>query len=294
MLLPSTVEAAAEASAEARNFAAEFAPDDAPFVHAFLRADAAASAALAGFTADARATGLAQLGLAAPADARAAAAVLGATLAAASFGARLDEVHDAIDPGERVEWQLDETSDLAAIAIEHARLVRARPYFLGNARAARALLPGQLKVAGLSGDIALPISGGLLAVADDYRQALDAGDADAIVLVFAHAVTAAIDNARQLASALAITAQEWDAAMVGVRSHASARDLVGVVLESPVIDARVTVPALGVTLAAAYTAIETLVDRGILVSRGPERRNRAWFAPGILDAVDAFRQRARP
>jgi hypothetical protein len=53
------------------------------------------------------------------------------------------------------------------------------------------------------------------------------------------------------------------------------------------------VPALGVTLAAAYTSIETLVERGILVPRGAERRNRAWFAPGILDAVDAFVERAR-
>jgi len=81
--------------------------------------------------------------------------------------------------------------------------------------------------------------------------------------------------------------------MVGVRSHASSRELVGVVFDNPVIDAKLTVPALGVTLAAAYTSIETLVERGILVSRGPERRNRAWFAPGILDAVDAFVQRSR-
>jgi len=78
-----------------------------------------------------------------------------------------------------------------------------------------------------------------------------------------------------------------------VRSHAGSRALVTEVRANPVVDAKLAVPALGVTLAAAYTSIETLVERGILVPRGAERRNRAWFAPALLDAVDAFVARAR-
>ena len=141
------------------------------------------------------------------------------------------------------------------------------------------------------------ISGGLLADEPGYRDAIaaySAGDANPIVLVVARAVLSAVENGRELATALAITKDDWAERMTGVRSHAGSRQLVSVVLENPVIDAKLTVPALGVTLAAAYTSIETLVERGILVSRGPERRNRAWFAPAILDAVDAFVERARP
>jgi len=297
-LEPATLEAASAASAALEEYRAEFTADDAVFAAAFARAEAAASAALAGVDADARATGLARLGLAASADARNAASILQATLVAPSLDAVA--VHEAIDPGGDPASGLPDLPDLrdsavsmlVPVALGHAYLVARRPFFLGNARTARALSSAQL-----STPLApLPLSGGLLADATVYRSALGAygrGDANPIVLVLARAVHAAIDDARDLATALAITRDDWDAAMVGVRSHAASRRLVPVVFENPVIDARLTVPALGVTLAAAYTSIETLVERGILEPRGAERRNRAWFAPGILDAVDAFVERAR-
>lgn len=288
--------AAAEAAAHLANFAAEFTDEDAPLAAAFVRAEAAASARIAGFAADSRETGLAALGLAASSDARAAASILSATRLAVS-GRPADSVHAAVDPGgDDGSASPAGSADFAGLAIAHASFVAARPYFLGNARTARALSVAGLSALGLAGAVPVPLSAGLLVDVPGYRVALDefaAGDTDPIVHVFARAAHAAVDNARELATALTITLAEWDDAMVGVRSHASSRQLVAVVLESPVIDARVAVSALGVTLAAAYTSIETLVDRGILEPRGPERRNRAWFAPGVLDALDAFVARAR-
>jgi len=292
-LEPATLEASGAAAEALEGFRAEFTADDAPFAAAFARAEAAASAALAGFEADARETGIAELGLAASADARNAASVLAATLHADASPRDIVGVHEAIDPGGDTPAALPDVAQsmLVPVALGHAWLVASRPFFLGNGRTARAVLAAQL-----GGPVVpFPVSGGLLADPAGYRSAIEAyaaGDANPIVLVLARAIEAAIDNARDLATALAITRDEWEHAMIGVRSHASSRDLAAVVLEHPVIDARLTVPALGVTLAAAYTAIETLVDRGILVSRGPERRNRAWFAPGVLDAVDAFVARA--
>ena len=291
-LEPSTLEVSGAAAVALENFRAEFTADDAAFAPTFARAEAAASAALAGFEADARETGLARLGVAASGDARSAASVLSATLLAPSLDVLA--VHEAIDPGGDTATEVPDVvySMLVPVALGHAHFVASRPFFLGNARTARAVLSAQL-----SGPVVpFPISGGLLTDEPGYRSAIEAysaGDANPVVLVMARAVEAAIENARELATALAITRDDWADAMVGVRSHASSRELVGVVLENPVIDAKLTVPALGVTLAAAYTSIETLVERGILVSRGPERRNRAWFAPGILDAVDAFVERAR-
>ncbi|GAB3605807.1 hypothetical protein GCM10027413_12160 [Conyzicola nivalis] len=292
-LEPATLELSGDAALALENFRAEFTADDAAFAPTFARAEGAASAALAGFEADARQTGLARLGLAAPADARNAASVLAATLVAL-VGGDLGAVHDAIDPGDDVPdgLELDGRTLLVPAALDHAWLVARRPFFLGNARVARAIHAARLSTP----VVPLPISGGWLADDTGYRTALAAyerGDANPMVLAQAHAVHAAIDNARQLATALAITRDDWDQRMVGVRSHASSRELVAVAFEHPVIDAKLAVSALGVTLAAAYTSIETLVERGILVSRGPERRNRAWFAPGILDAVDAFVDRAR-
>lgn len=292
-LEPSTLEVSAAASVELENFRAEFTADDAAFAPTFARAEAAASAALAGFETGARETGLARLGLAAPDDARKAASVLSATLLGPSFDVRA--VHEAIDPGGDEPSVLPDLahSMLVPLALSHGWFVASRPFFLGNARTARALLSARL------GGPVVPfaISGGLLADEPGYHDAIaaySAGDANPIVLVVARAVLSAVENGRELATALAITKDDWAERMTGVRSHAGSRQLVSVVLENPVIDAKLTVPALGVTLAAAYTSIETLVERGILVSRGPERRNRAWFAPAILDAVDAFVERARP
>ena len=291
-LEPATLEASGAASVALEEYRAEFTADDAHFVPTFARAEAAASAALAGFVADARETGLARLGLAAPVDARNAASVLEATLVAP--GLDIVAVHEAIDPGGDPAPDLPDVAQsmLVPVALAHAHLVASRPFFLGNARTARALLSAQL-----STPVApLPVSGGLLADATGYRSALEAyarGDADPIVLVLARAVHAAVENSRELATALAITRDDWEHAMVGVRSHAGSRALVAVVRANPVVDAKLAVPALGVTLAAAYTSIETLVERGILVPRGAERRNRAWFAPALLDAVDAFVARAR-
>ena len=292
-LEPSTLEVSGAAAVALENFRAEFSSDDAAFAASFARAEAAASAVLAVFDADARQTGLARLGLAATVEARNAASVLSATLVAPSLDVL--GVHELIDPGGENPAALPDVAQsmLVPVALGHAHFVASRPFFLGNARTARAILSAQLSAP----PVPFPISGGLLTDDPGYRSAIEAyaaGDANPIVLVLARAVEAAIENARELATALAISRDDWAAAMVGVRSHASSRDLVAVVLENPVIDAKLTVPALGVTLAAAYTSIETLVERGILVSRGPERRNRAWFAPAILDAIDAFVQRARP
>jgi hypothetical protein len=283
-LEPSTLEVSGAASAALENFRAEFGPDDADFAATFLRAEAASSAVLAGLRADARETGLARLGLAAASDARAAASVLAATEHAFAHPGDVAGVHEFVDPGgdaDAAVLPLDGRTLLVPAALDHAWLVASRPFFLGNARTARAILAARLGTP----LVPLPVSAGLLADAAAYRDALAAyerGDANPIVLVVARAID----------TALAITREEWQHAMVGVRSHASARDLVSVVWRHPVVDARLAVPALGVTLAAAYTAIETLVDRGILVSRGPERRNRAWLAPGILDAIDGVVTRA--
>jgi len=292
-LEPSTLEVSGAAAAALENLRAEYTADDAAFAPAFARAEAAASSSLAGFAADARETGLARLGLGASGDARNAASVFSATLLAPSLDVLA--VHEAIDPGGDTPAALPDVAQsmLVPVALGHAWFVASRPFFLANARTARALLSAQLG----SPVVPFPISGGLLTDEPGYRSAIEAyaaGDANPMVLVLARAVEAAVENARELATALAITRDEWAERMTGVRSHASSRELVAVVLENPVIDAKLTVPALGVTLAAAYTSIETLVERGILVPRGAERRNRAWFAPGILDAVDAFVERSRP
>jgi hypothetical protein len=291
-LEPATLEVSGAASVALEGFRAEFTADDAPFSAATLRAEAAASSVLAGLDADARQTGLARLGLAASDDARKAASVLLATLIARESPHDASAVHEAIDPGGDAVVDLGSQSMLVPVALGHAWLVASRPFFLGNARTARAILSAQLG----SPEAPLPISGGLLSDAAAYRSAIDdyaRGDANPIVLVVARAIHAAVDNARELATALAITRDDWDHAMVGVRSHAASRELVSVAFENPVVDAKLVVPALGVTLAAAYTSIETLVERGILEARGAERRNRAWYAPAILDAIDAFVERAR-
>jgi len=49
---------------------------------------------------------------------------------------------------------------------------------------------------------------------------------------------------------------------------------------------------LGVALSAAQRAVDQLSEVGILEQAGAGRRNRIWFAPEIIAALDAFAARA--
>jgi hypothetical protein len=150
---------------------------------------------------------------------------------------------------------------------------------------------------GLTRNVTVPVSAGLLTDTDSYFEALTAyrdGQPAPIVERFAVASFEAVANGRQLVAELRAIRRRWDDT-VTTRRGAAAWQLADVLVRQPVIDAATAATAareLDVTPQNAQRAIAALVAGGVLDEFTGFARNRMWQAREVLDALDAFAARA--
>ncbi|MDN5656429.1 MAG: Fic family protein, partial [Brevibacterium sandarakinum] len=69
--------------------------------------------------------------------------------------------------------------------------------------------------------------------------------------------------------------------------------LLPTLIAQPVVNLSFVAAELGTNQVTALRAIDTLVDRGILLEATGRRRNRVWRQPGVLSVLDAFADSAR-
>lgn len=184
---------------------------------------------------------------------------------------------------------------LIQLAIAHAQFETIHPFPDGNGRTGRALVQGMLRHGGLTRNVTVPVSAGLLHDTDAYFSALTeyrAGRPDAIVNTMAEAAFAAIGNGHLLVSDINAIAVLWDN-QIAARRDSSVHRLKTYLLRQPVVNAKSVAAELGVSDVAAQNAIDRLVDVGVLTKISSGNRNRIWQAPEILEALDAFGARAR-
>ncbi|MFD6055653.1 Fic family protein [Agromyces sp. NPDC060279] len=206
---------------------------------------------------------------------------------------------------ERVEAALDDLIEfslrpsavpLASIAVAHAQFETIHPFPDGNGRTGRALVQSALRRSGLTKSVTAPISAGILQQRDRYFAALDRyreGDVQPIVGVFAEGAVLAVVNGRQLVADIQATRESWEAKLRGVRSDAVARTIADLALEHPVLNSRLMQDRLPRSGRAIFSAIGTLVDRGILTQANSRQRNRIWVARDLIANLDAFAERSR-
>src|SRR5262249_38346883 len=147
----------------------------------------------------------------------------------------------------------------------HAHFETIHPFADGNGRTGRALVHSMLRARGLTRNVTVPVSAGLLIDTDAYFAALMAyrrGDAARIVRLIADASFTAIANGRQLVAELRRVRQRWST-LIKARQDASAWPLADLLLRQPVIDAELVQRTLGVTSANAHRAIRQLAESGI-------------------------------
>jgi len=183
---------------------------------------------------------------------------------------------------------------LAQAALAHAQFETIHPFADGNGRTGRALLHAMLRHHRLSRNVTVPVSAGLLADVAGYHAALTAyrtGDPDPVVRLCVDATFRAITNGRTLAADLARVRDGWRTAIKARRDSAvwQAADLF---LARPVLDAAQVAAALGVAVPNAHRHLERLVAAGVLTSFPLYRRARGWRADAVLEALDAFAERA--
>ncbi|MGH3713268.1 MAG: Fic family protein [Micromonosporaceae bacterium] len=188
----------------------------------------------------------------------------------------------------------DDVSTLVQAAIAHAQFETIHPFPDGNGRTGRALIHSMMRGKGLTRQITVPVSAGLLTDTARYFSTLDSyrtGDPVPIVELIAQASFAAISNGRELVDELREIRTRWRE-VVTARSDAAVWRLADVLLRQPVIAADLVVAQVGVTPTAAHHAIGQLVDAGILTEFSGKTRNRRWLAAEVLSALDDFAARA--
>ncbi|HUP69280.1 MAG TPA: Fic family protein [Acidimicrobiales bacterium] len=188
----------------------------------------------------------------------------------------------------------DDIPVLAHAAIAHAHFETIHPFPDGNGRTGRALLHAHLRHTGLTRNVTVPVSAGLLMDSEAYFTALTAyrsGDPAPIVERLAHASFAAVGNGRQLVSELRKIRHGWES-RIRARRGAAAWRIVDLLLRHPVVNRQLVASELGIAGSNVYRSLEPLVAAGVLVEFTDRRRDQMWRAPEILSALDDFATRA--
>ena len=184
---------------------------------------------------------------------------------------------------------------LAQVAIAHAQFETVHPFPDGNGRTGRALVQGMLRAAGVTENVTVPVSAGLLGDMGRYFDALTAyrsGDVRPIIETLADASFAAVQNGRGLAADIAAIGARWDAG-IRARSDSSVHGLRQLLLRQPVVTITLVAAELGVSFPTAEASVQKLVEAGVLAQSRAGRRNRSFEAAEVLAALDDFAERAR-
>ena len=183
---------------------------------------------------------------------------------------------------------------LIQAAVAHAQFETIHPFVDGNGRTGRALVHALLRNKGLTRNVSVPISAGLVSDTSAYFDALTAygqGDIEPIVQQFAEASFVAIDNGTVLVDDLRLVRARW-AETVSARSDALVHRVADLLVRQPVVNARTAADALDVELRNVLPAIERLAAAEILVPSNLHKRGRIWRAPEVLRALDDFAARS--
>lgn len=188
----------------------------------------------------------------------------------------------------------DDLPPLVSMAIAHAQFETIHPFTDGNGRTGRALAQAMLRHAGVTRNLALPVSAGLLSSIEAYHAALTAyraGDVLPIVNAFADAIARAIRNTRTLVEELDEVRASWGQRLQA-RRDSNAWRLLDVLRRRPVLSAALAAEELGVKLPNAYPPLRALTEAGIVQSKNEHRLGPFWRADEALAAVDRFAERA--
>jgi Fic family protein len=197
---------------------------------------------------------------------------------------------------------------VAQAAIAHAQFETIHPFADGNGRTGRALIHFVLRRRGLATRVLPPISLVLATWANDYVAGLGAtryrgpasstaayDGANLWVARFAAACLRAVADATSFEEKARMLQDEWRARLGRVRANSATDLLLRALPGTPVITVSSAAAHLGRTFPPVNAAIARMTDADILRQVNVGRRNRAFEAPGAIEAFTALeRQLASP
>ncbi len=188
----------------------------------------------------------------------------------------------------------DDIPVLVQAVIAHAQFETIHPFVDGNGRTGRALIHSLLRAKGLTRNVTIPVSAGLLTDVDAYFASLNSyrsGDPQAIVTQIIDASFIAVANGRTLVQELRDIRTSWED-RIKARRGANAWRIADLLLAQPVLNAATIAAALSIAPNNVYAPIETLLSSGIVTQGNDKLRGKIWRSPEVLLALDAFASRA--
>jgi Fic family protein len=188
----------------------------------------------------------------------------------------------------------DELDPVTQAAVLHAQFESIHPYGDGNGRIGRVLI-GWVLSHRLGLTVPPPVStliardpGGYLAGLTLFRL----GRLDVWVEWVATALQRSSDVADALMASTEELVKEWRVKLAGVRRDAAVHRVVDLLVEQPVLSAPVVADRLGVSVAAAHTALSQLAALGVVEPYEPRRSGRGrpthyWVASQLMQLVAA-------
>lgn len=218
----------------------------------------------------------------------------GSTPIGATFvGPRHEVVPGAIDDLMAFARRTDVPA-LPQIAVAHAQFETIHPFTDGNGRTGRALVQALLRNKGLTRQVTVPVSAGLLSDTNAYFAALTRyrdGDAAPIVRCFSEAAVLAVANGRRLVADLRDIRLSWND-VITARADSAVWKVADLLTRRPVVNAALLAQELGIASTNTHRYLNPLAEAGILIETTSGPRNRVWRAPDVLAALDAFADRA--
>ena len=184
----------------------------------------------------------------------------------------------------------DDIPVLTQAAIAHAQFETIHPFTDGNGRTGRALIHALLRRKGLTRNVTVPVSSGLLSDTDAYFEALTTyrqGDPEPIILATANASFRAITNGRHLVADLRGIRESWNG-RIRARSHSATWEIADLLIRQPVVNAKVLNEELGIGPTHVRRHMDVLTASGVTEPTKVYQRGLFWRAQEVLDVLDAF------
>ena len=202
----------------------------------------------------------------------------------------------------------DSLPALAQSAIAHAQFETIHPFVDGNGRTGRALFHLVMRRRRLGLRVLPPVSLILATWSRDYVGALtgtryvggpDSAEAHAgfnqWIALFASAYHRAADDANRFEEQVRTLQESWHERTGPIRRHSAAHLLIGALPAAPVLTTSTAAELIERSFQAASQAVNQLMEAGVLSQVTVGRRNRAFEAPELIEAVNTLeRQLASP
>lgn len=208
-------------------------------------------------------------------------------------------------PPEMVERLMDDLvefsnrSDLNVLfqaSVSHAQFETIHPFTDGNGRVGRALINGIYRRRELTKNIVIPLASSIVAHRERYFAELNEyrqGNPLPLTEEFARGTMIAAQESKITSTRLAEIPEIWRSSLSRLRTGGATEVLLNALLHNPVVTAEEFIQSSGFAVNSVYSAIDRLLEAGVLRALTNRKRNQVWGASAVLDELEDLSLRIR-